>query len=70
MSAERDELRRLVDAMPDDQVSTVLARMRRERRPATESTGPPEFFGIATARRVDTSSRVDELLAEGFGRSR
>ena len=68
VTAARDELRRLVDALPDEQVPAALADMRRlaERGPA--SAWPPPWFGAVTSGRLDTSVRVDELLADGFGR--
>jgi hypothetical protein len=68
MSAERDELRRLVDELPDDQVHPALADVRRRVVPRTAGSWPPAWFGAAAARRTDTAARVDELLAEGFGR--
>lgn len=70
MSAERDELRRLVDELPDDQVPGMLARVRSRLQPATDTAWPPKFFGIGTGRHTDTSTRIDELLADGFGRAR
>jgi len=70
MSAERDELRRLIEAMPEEQVPVVLAQFRHTVRPAPEGTWPPEFFGIAKGRHTDAARRADELLAEGFGRAR
>lgn len=33
MSAERDELKRLVEELPDERVSAVLAEARRQSRP-------------------------------------
>jgi hypothetical protein len=68
MSAERDELRRLVDELPDDQVSSALADVRRRAVRRAPGSWPPVWFGVAVARRTDTAANVDELLAEGFGR--
>lgn len=76
MTEARDELHRLVDDLPEDQVADLLADARRRaelQAPAVERTWPPAFFGsIKSARngRTDNARRVDELLAEGFGRSR
>jgi hypothetical protein len=68
MSAERDELRRLVEELPDDQVPSALAR-RTASGPATFARiVAPAWFGAAVARRTDTAANVDELLAEGFAR--
>lgn len=68
VSADRDELMRLVQDLPEDQVGEALAEMRRHLRPVSdERPWPPAFFGAA-AGEPDTSERVDELLREGFGR--
>jgi len=69
MSAEREELRRLVEELPDDQVPSALADVRRRVVRPEPGSWPPPWFGVAVGRRTDTSERVDELLAEGFGRS-
>lgn len=69
MSAERDELRRLVDELPDEEVLAALADIRLHLRPVSDRPWPPAFFGSVTSRTPDVASRVDEILAEGFGRS-
>jgi hypothetical protein len=68
MTAARDELRRLVEQLPDEQVLTVLAEVRRLAEAPPEVGWPPPWFGSITTERSDTSARVDEILAEGFGR--
>lgn len=69
-TAERDELHRLVDALPDEEVPAALADVKRHVEPrVTDSAWPPSFFAGATAGNTDTAPRVDELLADGFGRS-
>lgn len=76
MTAARDELHRLVDELPEDQVASLLADARQRatlQAPTSGGTWPPAFFGsIKSAKngRTDNSRRVDEILAEGFGRSR
>ena len=71
VSPEREELLRLVENLPDQEVPAVLAEVRRHLEPAAEpsSTWPPPWFGSIRSGRSDTASRVDEILAEGFGRS-
>jgi len=69
MSSERDELRRLVDELPEAEVPAALADVRRHLHPVGDRPWPPEFFGAATSRTPGAARRVDELLAEGFGRS-
>jgi hypothetical protein len=68
MTAARDELHRLVEQLPEDQVSAALIEVRRLADAAESSPWPPPWFGAITAGRADISERVDELLAEGFGR--
>lgn len=67
MSAERDELRRLVEEIPDEEVPAALADLRRHLRSVSDRPWPPAFFGSATSTSPHVSSRVDEILAEGFG---
>lgn len=69
MSGERDELARLVQEIPDAEIPAVLAEVRRRLTPAVERPWPPAFFGSIRSGRTDTARRVDEALAEGFGRS-
>jgi hypothetical protein len=68
VSAERDELRRLVEELPDDQVPSALADVRRRAIQRPTGSWPPAWFGAGVARRTDTAANVDEILAEGFGR--
>ena len=69
MSAERDELKRLVEALPDDRVPVVLAEARRQSRPHTTPAWPPAWFGSFGSGRTDLGRNHEDLLAEGFGRS-
>ena len=49
MDAERDELRRLVEELTDDQVAPVLADLRRRVRPPAPGPWPPPWFGAIQA---------------------
>jgi hypothetical protein len=69
MTAERDELHRLVDELPDEDVRAALADVKRHHHPAGDRPWPPAWFGAATATTTDTAARADDLLADGFGRS-
>lgn len=60
MSAERDELIRLVQGLPEDQVEQALTVMRGLSRPAFIAAAPGDGRRIA--------DDVDELLRDGFGR--
>lgn len=68
MSAEREELRSLVDQLPDGQVTQVLHDVRRRLPRPKSATWPPAWFAIAEGSRPDVARRSEELLAEGFGR--
>jgi hypothetical protein len=68
MTAARDELRRLVEQLSDEQIPTALAEVQRLAASGESAQWPPPWFGAVTSKRDDTSERVDELLADGFGR--
>jgi hypothetical protein len=69
VSAERDELKRLVEDLPDERVPAVLAEVRRQSRPHPIAAWPPAWFGSFASGRTDLGSNHEDLLAEGFGRS-
>ena len=70
MTVARDELHHLIEELPDDQVDVALAELRRIATPVAR--GPKAYAWIASGPanngRSDNAERVDELLAEGFGR--
>jgi hypothetical protein len=68
MTAARDELRRLVDELPEDRVSVALVEVQRLAGSTETPVWPPPWFGAVQSGRSDTSERVDELLTDGFGR--
>ncbi len=70
MSPEREELLRLVEEMPDQDVPAVLADVRRRLEPFAhpESSWPPAWFGIAEGDGTAIGRRSEELLEDGFGR--
>lgn len=72
VTAARDELHRLIDELPDDQLSAAVDDLRR-RTTESEPVGewPPEFFGIIDGGNApkDVAANVDLYLAlYGFGR--
>lgn len=69
MSVERDEVRRLVEALPEAEVPAAVADLRLRAVPAAERAWPPPWFGAASGCRTDTAARSEELLEDGFGRS-
>lgn len=68
MSAERDELRDLVEQLPDEELPGVLAELRRRVAAVSARRWPPAFFGAGRASRPDVAARSEEILDEGFGR--
>jgi hypothetical protein len=69
MTAARDELRRLVDALPEEQVTRAIAEVTRlTSGSAPKTSWPPPWIASIAADDGDTSERIDEILAEGFGR--
>lgn len=67
VTVQRDELRRLVEEIPDEAVDAALAEVRGHLPRPVDRPWPPAWFGAATASRSDTAARAEELLAEGFG---
>lgn len=68
MSAERDELMRLVQEIPEDQVPQALAEVRSHLKPVSERPWPPAFFASAPGDGTSIAEHADKLLREGFGR--
>ncbi len=69
MSAERDELRQLIEELPDEQVPGVLADVRRHLASAPTGVWPPAWFGAGVGERSDIGRHHEELLANGFGQA-
>src|SRR3712207_7553151 len=69
VSAERDELRRLVEQLSDDRLPAVLAEARRQSGSVPAGEWPPTWFGSFASGQSDLGSNHEDLLAEGFGRS-
>jgi hypothetical protein len=63
--AARDELRRLVEQLPEEQLLVVLAEVQRLVAASEPPGWPQPWFGAMTSARSDTSQRMDQLLAEG-----
>ena len=62
MSSERDELQRLVEGLPDEEVPAVLAEVRRHAGPVAARPWPPAFFGAGRSTRPDVAARVKGIL--------
>lgn len=68
MSSEREELLRLVEELPEDEVPAALADVRRHLQPVEKRPWPPAWFGMASGDGTAVGARSEELLSEGFGR--
>ena len=65
MSAERDELARLIQQLPDEDVPVVLAELRG--RLTSVRAWPPAWFGIEPGDGTRVGANSEDILAEGFG---
>jgi hypothetical protein len=68
MSAQREELLRLVEELPEEEVPAVLDDVRRRLRAVKSRAWPPAWFSAGEGRTTDVAARSEELLEEGFGR--
>jgi hypothetical protein len=68
MGAERDreELARLVEQLPDEEVPVALAELRS--RLTSVRAWPPAWFGIEPGDGSRVGANSEDILAEGFGR--
>jgi hypothetical protein len=67
----KERLHLLVDELADEQASRALALLEAvtgEQQVAGERRVVPASLGAGVSGRSDISERVDEILAEGFGR--
>ena len=69
MRVHREELHRLVDALPEEQVSQALEDVHRRLPPTLAGAWPPPWVGAIVTGRSDISQNHDDLLAEGLGQS-
>jgi hypothetical protein len=67
----KEQLQQLVAHLGEEQASRalrLLEPLNEELPEQRRAPALPEFVGIGDSGRSDISGRVDELLAEGFGR--
>jgi hypothetical protein len=67
----KEQLQQLVAEMGEEQASRALGLLKPVLQEQPDNGQPPrlpEFVGSGDSGRSDLSERVDELLAEGFGR--
>jgi hypothetical protein len=68
MSAQREELLRLVEELPETEVPAVLDDVRRHLRAVTNESWPPAWFGVGQGSTSDVAARSEDMLDDGFGR--
>ena len=68
VSVHREELLRLVEQLPEEEVPAVLDDLRRRLRAVQDKPWPASWFGAGESQTVDVAARSEELLNEGFGR--
>lgn len=65
----KDQLLQLVEQLPEEQAAELL-KLATERYGVPDQRRPmPAFVGFGASGRSDISERVDEILADGFGRA-
>jgi alkanesulfonate monooxygenase SsuD/methylene tetrahydromethanopterin reductase-like flavin-dependent oxidoreductase (luciferase family) len=69
MSVQREELLRLVEELPENEVPVVLDHFRRHLRAVRDRSWPPAWFGAGESQSTDVAARSADLLGDGFGRS-
>ncbi|WP_024875003.1 hypothetical protein [Saccharomonospora piscinae] len=67
MSADRDELMRLIQELPDDEIPQALSDVRKHLRPTRQRSWPPAFVASAPGDGISIAEQADGL-PEGFGR--
>jgi len=68
MNAQREELLRLVEELPEGEVPAVLADVRRQLHAVKARAWPPAWFGAGQGKSTDIAARSEDLLDGGFGR--
>lgn len=68
MSAQREELLRLVEELPEEEVPAVLDDVCRHLHAVKERTWPPAWFGAGQGKTTDAAGRSENMLDDGFGR--
>jgi hypothetical protein len=68
VSVQREELLRLVEELPEEEVPAGLDDVRRHLR-VQDKLWPPSWFGAGESQTTDVAARSEDLLDEGFGRS-
>jgi predicted nucleic acid-binding protein len=62
MSVQREELLRLVEELPEEEVPAVLDDVRRHLRSVRERPWPPAWFGAGEGSADDVAARSEDLL--------
>ncbi|HCU94633.1 MAG TPA: hypothetical protein DHU96_18715 [Actinobacteria bacterium] len=68
MSAQREELLRLAEELPEAEVAAVLDDVGRYLRAVKSKPWPPAWFGAGQGSTPDVAAPYENLLDDGFGR--
>ena len=68
MSAQRGELLRLVEELPETEVPAVLDDVRHHLHAVKNKSWPPAWFAAGQGSASDVAARSEDLLDDGFGR--
>lgn len=67
MSTPRDELRELVERLPEEQVPAAVSDLKARLTDVGRGRQwPPAWFAVAEGSAPDVSERIEEILAEGL----
>jgi hypothetical protein len=69
VGVQREELLRLVEELPEEEVPAVLDDVRRHLRSVRERPWPPAWFGAGEGSADDVAARSEDLLMDGLGHS-
>ena len=64
----KERLHALVDSMSEEQATRTLVLIEGDGTAAPRQSRESAFIGRFASGHTDTSRRVDDILAEGFGR--
>jgi hypothetical protein len=67
MSAEREELRQLIQDPPEEEVPAAFGALWPRLRAGKNRAWPPAWFGAAQGHTSDAAARTEERLQDRFG---
>ncbi len=68
MSRQREELLRLMEELPEEEVPAIPDAVRQHLCANQSRAWPPPWFASVKGRTTDAAARSEELLEDSFGR--